>query len=148
MATTRGLKMEGSDRRTRRTRKTATDPSGGRGDEKTPVRGRGGQARRAPSGSIRGGAFPDGPARLARILLELAGAPASATELPPPGAILPDRIKQGELASLVGATRESVQKWLASFWQPGCLPSGAKLGAILISPAFTASSMSLAVAVL
>jgi CRP/FNR family cyclic AMP-dependent transcriptional regulator len=69
---------------------------------------------------IQDATFLDVPARLARILLELAGSPG-ATELPPPGAIIPDRMKQGELASLVGATRESVNKWLGSFEKQGLI---------------------------
>src|SRR5579859_5105717 len=50
---------------------------------------------------IQDATFLDVPARLARVLLELATTPGSA-ELPPPGTVIPDRIKQGELASLVG----------------------------------------------
>jgi CRP/FNR family cyclic AMP-dependent transcriptional regulator len=69
---------------------------------------------------IQDATFLDVPARLARILLELAGAPG-ATELPPPGAVLPDKMKQGELASLVGATRESVNKWLGAFEKQGLI---------------------------
>jgi CRP-like cAMP-binding protein len=69
---------------------------------------------------IQDATFLDVPARLARILLELAGAPG-ATELPPPGAVIPDRMKQGELASLVGATRESINKWLGSFEKQGLI---------------------------
>src|ERR1700704_4390118 len=69
---------------------------------------------------IQDATFLDVPARLARILLELAGSPG-ATELPPPGAVIPDRMKQGELASLVGATRESVNKWLGSFEKQGLI---------------------------
>lgn len=69
---------------------------------------------------IQDATFLDVPARLARILLELAGAPG-ADELPPPGAVIPDRMKQGELAALVGATRESVNKWLGSFEKQGLI---------------------------
>jgi CRP/FNR family transcriptional regulator, cyclic AMP receptor protein len=69
---------------------------------------------------IQDATFLDVPARLARILLELAGAPG-ATELPPPGAVIPDRMKQGELAALVGATRESINKWLGSFEKQGLI---------------------------
>jgi CRP/FNR family transcriptional regulator, cyclic AMP receptor protein len=69
---------------------------------------------------IQDATFLDVPARLARVLLELAGTPGSA-ELPPPGAVLPDRMKQGELASLVGATRESVNKWLGAFEKQGLI---------------------------
>jgi CRP-like cAMP-binding protein len=69
---------------------------------------------------IQDATFLDVPARLARILLELACGPG-ATELPPPGAVLPDKMKQGELAALVGATRESVNKWLGSFEKQGLI---------------------------
>jgi CRP-like cAMP-binding protein len=69
---------------------------------------------------IQDATFLDVPARLARILLELAAQPGS-TELPPPGAVIPDRMKQGELASLVGATRESINKWLGSFEKQGLI---------------------------
>ena len=69
---------------------------------------------------IQDATFLDVPARLARILLELATEPGAA-ELPPPGAIIPDRMKQGELASLVGATRESINKWLGSFEKQGLI---------------------------
>jgi CRP/FNR family cyclic AMP-dependent transcriptional regulator len=69
---------------------------------------------------IQDATFLDVPARLARILLELAGEPG-ATELPPAGAVLPDKMKQGELASLVGATRESINKWLGSFEKQGLI---------------------------
>jgi CRP-like cAMP-binding protein len=69
---------------------------------------------------IQDATFLDVPARLARILLELASEPG-AVDLPPPGAIIPDRMKQGELASLVGATRESINKWLGSFEKQGLI---------------------------
>ena len=71
---------------------------------------------------IQDATFLDVPARLARILLELASAPG-ATELPPPGAVIPDRMKQGELAALVGATRESINKWLGAFEKQGLISS-------------------------
>jgi CRP-like cAMP-binding protein len=85
---------------------------------------------------IQDATFLDVPARLARILLELAGAPDAAggsgsagaaggasgnDDLPPAGAVIPDRLKQSELASLVGATRESVNKWLGSFERQGLI---------------------------
>jgi len=69
---------------------------------------------------IQDATFLDVPARLARILLELASEPG-AGELPPPGSIIPDRMKQGELAALVGATRESINKWLGSFEKQGLI---------------------------
>jgi CRP-like cAMP-binding protein len=69
---------------------------------------------------IQDATFLDVPARLARVLLDLAGEPG-ATDLPPAGAVLPDRMKQGELAALVGATRESINKWLGSFERQGLI---------------------------
>jgi CRP-like cAMP-binding protein len=69
---------------------------------------------------IQDATFLDVPARLARVLLDLAGEPGAA-DLPPPGAVLPDRMKQGELAALVGATRESINKWLGSFERQGLI---------------------------
>jgi len=69
---------------------------------------------------IQDATFLDVPARLARVLLELASEPG-ATDLPPAGAVIPDRMKQGELASLVGATRESINKWLGSFERQGLI---------------------------
>jgi CRP/FNR family cyclic AMP-dependent transcriptional regulator len=69
---------------------------------------------------IQDATFLDVPARLARILLELASEPG-ATQLPPPGAVIPDRMRQGELAALVGATRESINKWLGSFEKQGLI---------------------------
>ncbi len=68
---------------------------------------------------IQDATFLDVPARLARVLLELA-APGS-PDLPAPGTVIPDRMKQGELASLVGATRESINKWLGSFERQGLI---------------------------
>jgi CRP-like cAMP-binding protein len=69
---------------------------------------------------IQDATFLDVPARLARVLLDLAGEPGSA-DLPPAGAVLPDRMKQGELAALVGATRESINKGLGSFERQGLI---------------------------
>jgi CRP/FNR family transcriptional regulator, cyclic AMP receptor protein len=68
---------------------------------------------------IQDATFLDVPARLARILLELAG--GTDGDLPPAGAVIPDRMKQAELASLVGATRESINKWLGSFEKQGLI---------------------------
>src|SRR5439155_12839556 len=53
-------------------------------------------------------AFLDVPARLARALLELAGD----TDTAP-------RTTQAELAAMVGATRESINKWLGTFQRLG-----------------------------
>ncbi|MBV9325972.1 MAG: Crp/Fnr family transcriptional regulator [Chloroflexi bacterium] len=69
---------------------------------------------------IQDATFLDVPARLARVLLELAGGDGG-DSLPPAGAVIPDRMKQAELASLVGATRESVNKWLGSFERQGLI---------------------------
>ena len=69
---------------------------------------------------IQDATFLDVPARLARVLLELAGS-SSDGQLPPPGAVIPDKMKQSELASLVGATRESINKWLGSFEKQGLI---------------------------
>jgi CRP-like cAMP-binding protein len=69
---------------------------------------------------IQDATFLDVPARLARILLELAGSSAD-DALPPAGAVIPDRLKQAELAALVGATRESVNKWLGAFEKQGLI---------------------------
>jgi CRP-like cAMP-binding protein len=66
---------------------------------------------------IQDATFLDVPARLARVLLEL----ASSDGLPAPGAVIPDRLKQAEIASLVGATRESVNKWLGAFEKQGLI---------------------------
>jgi len=57
-------------------------------------------------------AFLDVPGRLARALLELAEANARAT---PEGAAGGFRVTQAELAGMIGATRESVNKWLGHF---------------------------------
>jgi CRP-like cAMP-binding protein len=69
---------------------------------------------------IQDATFLDVPARLARILLELAGTSGDGA-LPPAGVVIPDRMKQAELASLVGATRESINKWLGSFEKQGLI---------------------------
>src|SRR5689334_8966971 len=69
---------------------------------------------------IQDATFLDVPARLARILLELASPPGS-TDLPPAGSVIADRMRQSELASLVGATRESINKWLGAFEKQGLI---------------------------
>ena len=71
---------------------------------------------------IQDATFLDVPARLARVLLDLAGEPGSVI-FPRAGAVIPDRMKQGELAALVGATRESINKWLGSFERQGLIAS-------------------------
>ena len=68
---------------------------------------------------IQDATFLDVPARLARILLELAG--STDDELPAAGTVIPDQLKQSELASLVGATRESINKTLGAFERQGII---------------------------
>ena len=70
---------------------------------------------------IQDATFLDVPARLARVLLSLASEDGNSSDLPPPGAVIPDRMKQGELAALVGATRESINKWLGAFEKQGLI---------------------------
>jgi CRP/FNR family cyclic AMP-dependent transcriptional regulator len=79
---------------------------------------------RRNSDLIQDATFLDVPARLARVLLELAAdanGTAPSSDLPPAGAVIPDRMKQGEIAALVGATRESINKWLGSFERQGLI---------------------------
>ena len=62
--------------------------------------------------------FFDLPARLARVLLELAEAERTSTE----GEwVIASRPTQAELAEMVGATRESINKWLGVFEDQGLL---------------------------
>jgi CRP/FNR family cyclic AMP-dependent transcriptional regulator len=63
-------------------------------------------------------AFLNVPGRLARVILELAEA-----EGQPNGTavIIPSRLTQTELAGMVGATRESVNKWLRSYERRGLI---------------------------
>jgi CRP-like cAMP-binding protein len=66
---------------------------------------------------IEDAAFLDIPARLARVLLQLAteGAPeADAVPVTP-------RLTQAELAGMVGATRESVNRWLRFYERQGVI---------------------------
>lgn len=63
-------------------------------------------------------AFFDVRGRLARVLLDLARADG-ATE--PGGALVSPRLTQTELASMVGVTRESVNKWLRHYERAGVL---------------------------
>jgi CRP/FNR family transcriptional regulator, cyclic AMP receptor protein len=63
-------------------------------------------------------AFLDIPGRLARVILELAeaeGRPDGA------GLVISSRLTQAELAGMVGATRESVNKWLRSYERRGLI---------------------------
>ncbi|HEV8636291.1 MAG TPA: Crp/Fnr family transcriptional regulator [Chloroflexota bacterium] len=62
-------------------------------------------------------AFLDVPARLARRLLDLA---ASDGEAAGDGAVrIARKLTQSELAGLIGATRESVNKWLSHYQRQG-----------------------------
>ncbi len=63
-------------------------------------------------------AFLDIPGRLARVILDLAeaeGQPAGA------GLVVAWPLTQAELAAMVGATRESVNKWLRSYERRGLI---------------------------
>lgn len=62
--------------------------------------------------------FFDLPARLARVLLELAEAERTSAE----GEwVITSRPTQAELAEMVGATRESVNKWLGVYEEQGLI---------------------------
>jgi CRP/FNR family transcriptional regulator, cyclic AMP receptor protein len=62
--------------------------------------------------------FFDLPARLARVLLELAEAERTSAE----GQwVIASRPTQAELAEMVGATRESVNKWLGAYEEQGII---------------------------
>jgi CRP-like cAMP-binding protein len=63
-------------------------------------------------------AFLDVPGRLAKLLLQLA-AEQSNGQLRFPATI--NNLSQRELASLVGTTRESVNKWIKYFANQGCI---------------------------
>ncbi len=63
-------------------------------------------------------AFFDVRGRLARVLLDLARADG---ETEPGGALVCPRLTQSELASLVGVTRESVNKWLRHYERDGLI---------------------------
>jgi CRP-like cAMP-binding protein len=67
--------------------------------------------------------FRDVPARLARVLLDLAARHGQAT---PQGIRIESRQTQGELAALLGASRESVNRALRSFEQHGLVGWEAK----------------------
>jgi len=61
-------------------------------------------------------AFFDARGRLARVLLDLARAEGTAE---PDGALVCPQLTQSELASMVGVTRESVNKWLRYYERAG-----------------------------
>lgn len=63
-------------------------------------------------------AFLDVPARLARLLLELAGDQRQPTA---EGVVIAARLTQTELAGMIGATRESVNKWLGYYERHGLI---------------------------
>jgi CRP/FNR family cyclic AMP-dependent transcriptional regulator len=67
---------------------------------------------------VHGAAFSDVRTRLIKALLELGetrGQPG------PQGIIIGSRLTQGDLANMVGTTRESVNKWLRYYAQKGLL---------------------------
>lgn len=77
---------------------------------------------------VQDAAFLDVPARLARIILELAQARALPGEA---GTAIAPRPTQAELAEMVGATRESVNKWLGLYERQGLIRREA--GALVIA---------------
>ena len=69
---------------------------------------------------VQDAAFLDIPARLARMLAEMADQEGQADGS---GVVIRSRLTQTDLAGLIGATRESVNKWLRSFERQGLLRS-------------------------
>jgi CRP-like cAMP-binding protein len=67
---------------------------------------------------VQDAAFLDVPARLARVLLELAQIPGG---LGGAEQVIEPRPTQAELAEMVGATRESVNKWLGAYERDGLI---------------------------
>jgi len=63
-------------------------------------------------------AFLDVPARLARALITLAGCQDEPAE---EAVAVPGRLTQAELAGMVGATRESINRWLAFYQRKGLI---------------------------
>ena len=63
-------------------------------------------------------AFSDVPTRLARVLLALAEAQGTPG---PDGLTISRRVTQTELAEMIGATRESANKWLAAYEREGLI---------------------------
>ena len=74
---------------------------------------------READGVIADAAFLDVPGRLARTLLRLADAEQRDDQAE--GTLIAPRLTQVELAGLVGATRESVGKWLGAFEERGLI---------------------------
>ncbi len=66
---------------------------------------------------VQDAAFLDVPGRLARVLLDL----AESGSLTDQGTVVTSRLTQTELAGLVGATRESVNKWLGFYERQGMI---------------------------
>jgi len=66
---------------------------------------------------VQDAAFLDVPGRLARVLLQL----ASEGEPGDGGTVIRARLTQSELAAMVGATRESVNKWLGFYQRRGVI---------------------------
>lgn len=67
---------------------------------------------------VHDGAFLDIPGRLARVLANLGDPPAPRADA---GERIPKPMTQSELASLIGATRESVNKWLGFYERQGLI---------------------------
>lgn len=67
---------------------------------------------------VQDAAFLDVPTRLARAILELTETEGQATE---GSLVIGSRLTQSELAAMVGATRESVNKWLRSYQRQGLI---------------------------
>ncbi len=67
---------------------------------------------------VQDAAFLDVPGRLARVLLDLAESEGEPTA---DGLAIRSRLSQTELAGLVGATRESVNKWLGFYERQGLI---------------------------
>lgn len=63
-------------------------------------------------------AFLDIPGRLARLILQLADADG---QVEPTGTVVRSRLTQTELASMVGSSRESVNKWLRAYQRQGLI---------------------------
>lgn len=61
-------------------------------------------------------AFADVRTRLVKLLLELA---QTRGQKSPEGVVIASRLTQGDLANMVGATRESVNKWLRYYAEQG-----------------------------
>jgi CRP-like cAMP-binding protein len=73
---------------------------------------------RQADGVIQDAAFLDLGGRLAKVLLDLAEAHGQAQ---PDGTLIAPRLTGGDVAGLVGATRESISKWLGGFERRGLI---------------------------